>query len=159
MELTTNEIILTNCNKKNTPYFSFAGSYLCKCVSVYDGDTITVVFNPFTSTNNIYKFKIRLAGIDTPELRTKDPNEKKRGIMIRDFLREMILDKLIHIDCEGFDKYGRILAYIHILNNTPNDNKYSVENSINQLLITKKYAYAYDGGTKQKFKQLSEISN
>jgi micrococcal nuclease len=134
---------LMECSMKNTPYFSLCDQeFTCKCVKVYDGDTITVIFKPFEQTS-FYKFRIRLYGIDTPELRTKNKEEKKKGIIVRDFLRELVLDKIITIKCSDFDKYGRLLADIYI--------KDMVDKSINTLLIEKGYAYSYDGGMKQKF--------
>jgi micrococcal nuclease len=132
---------LLDCTKKNTPYFTFKGqSHICKCVSVYDGDTITVVFDTkiVTDVGPYYKHRIRLLGIDTPELRTKNLEEKKMGIEVRDFVRSKVLDKIIRIECGEFDKYGRLLATVF----------YQDEN-INELLVKKGYAYKYDGGTKK----------
>jgi endonuclease YncB( thermonuclease family) len=133
---------LLACTTKNTPYFTFKGqSHICKCVSVYDGDTITVVFDTKIVNGGVgpyYKHRIRLLGIDTPELRTKNLEEKKMGIMVRDFVREKILNKIIRIECDEFDKYGRLLANVFI-----------GDENINELLVDMKYAYKYDGGTKQ----------
>jgi endonuclease YncB( thermonuclease family) len=128
------------CTKSNTDAFSFEGKeFLCKCVGVYDGDTVTVVFKPFEN-EPIYRYSIRLSGIDTPEIRTKNPDEKKKGLEVRDILRNEILDKLITIKCGKFDKYGRLLA----------DIIYKGEN-INKWLISKGLAYEYNGGTKRIF--------
>jgi endonuclease YncB( thermonuclease family) len=133
---------LLACTSKNTPYFTFKGqSHICKCVSVYDGDTITVVFDTGIVNGDVgpyYKHRIRLLGIDTPELRTKNLEEKKMGIKVRDFVREKILNKLIRIECAEFDKYGRLLANVFI-----------GDENINKLLVDMKYAYKYLGGTKQ----------
>ena len=122
------ELNFLNCD--NIKYFNFDNkTFICKCIDVYDGDTITVVFYLF---NEYYKFKIRLADIDTPEIRTKDLIEKEKGILARDFLRSKILNKICKIKCKKNDKYGRILA-----------NVYLVDENINELLITKKYANYY----------------
>jgi micrococcal nuclease len=133
---------LLTCTTKNTPYFTFKGqSHICKCVKVYDGDTITVVFDTGIINNDIgpyYKHRIRLLGIDTPELRTKNLEEKKMGIAVRDFVRSKVLNKIIRIDCGEFDKYGRLLATVFVGNE-----------NINELLVNMQYAYKYDGGTKQ----------
>jgi len=135
---------LSDCNKNNIPYFSFCGNeYECKCVDVYDGDTITVVFKPFIGLD-FYKFRIRLSEIDTPEIKTHNIKEKELGIYVRDFLRELILDKLIKIKCGEFDKYGRLLAYVYL----KDCDNMSPENSINHLLVKKNYAKIYDGGKK-----------
>jgi micrococcal nuclease len=151
MELLKQE--LDACTMKNTERFSLNGKrFLCKCVKVYDGDTITVVFKSLKSdddeklnisiTNRIYKYTVRLSGIDTPELRTKNPNEKIKAIEVRDKLRESILNKLIYIECGNFDKYGRLLGCIFDENNK----------NINNWLIEHGYAYKYNGGTKKTFK-------
>jgi len=140
---------LDTCTTKNTPFFTFAcKEFLCKCISVYDGDTITVAFKPFSNVENtnvgsIYKYNIRLAGIDTPEIRTKNPDEKKRAIVIRDKLREKILNKFVFIKCGKFDKYGRLLGDVYDEKKTEHINKWLIDNG---------FAYAYDGGTKQEFK-------
>ena len=58
-----------------------------KVVSVYDGDTIRVVF---PILNKLYKWNCRITGVDTPELRTRDELEKKYGYEVRDKLRDKI---------------------------------------------------------------------
>ena len=136
---------LENCTTKNTNAFSFnEKEFLGKCISVYDGDTITIAIKPF-ETEEIYKYNIRLSGIDTPEIRTKNLDEKKKGLEIRDLLREKILNKFIIIKCGKFDKYGRLLGDI-----------YTEDKSIhiNQLLIDNGYAYEYNGGTKKQYKEI-----
>lgn len=116
--------------------FSLANNvYQAKVISVYDGDTITVVFK-FADT--FYKWGCRLYGIDTPELRSKDAREKADAIIARDFLREKILGKIVKITCGDFDKYGRLLVTV----------EYENEN-INNLMIDKRFAVAYYGGTKE----------
>jgi len=130
---------LLACTKENTPYFTLCGEHECKCVGVYDGDTITVALK---LGELFYKFRIRLLGIDAPELRTKNDAEKQKAIVVRDFLRGIVLNRIIKIKCEKFDKYGRVLAWVYLLNS---------EQSVNDLLIEKKYAKAYDGGTRQPY--------
>ena len=105
-----------------------------KVVSVYDGDTIKVVF-PLNGV--LYKWNCRLIGIDTPELRTRDDNEKRYGYFVRDNLRYRILDKVVSVTCGELDKYGRLLTTISIDGN-----------NINEWLIAMNYAFKYDGGTK-----------
>ena len=117
-----------------------------KVVSVYDGDTIKVVF---PLANKLYKWNCRLEHIDTPELRTKNENEKKYGYIVRDKLREKILNKVVYIKCNDFDKYGRLL--IEILQND--------DVTINQWLIDNQYAFKYDGGTKQSWEEYLINSN
>lgn len=123
---------------EDAPMLSFEGKKIkAKVVSVYDGDTIKVIF-PLKDT--FYKWNCRLTGIDTPELRTRNINEKNYGYEVRDILREKILNKIVYLECGDFDKYGRLLTEVFL-----NDNNISV----NEWLIENKYAFAYDGGTKQ----------
>ena len=110
-----------------------------KVVSVYDGDTIRVVF---PILNKLYKWNCRITGVDTPELRTRDELEKKYGYEVRDKLRDKILDKVVTVKCGDFDKYGRLLIDIYCDNET---------RSVSNWLIENKYAFAYNGGIKQKW--------
>ena len=112
-------------------------AYIC---SVYDGDTITAVF-PFPGTTMNYKWKCRLSGIDTPEIRTKCMEEKCKAKEVRDILRAKILNKNVRLECGPMDKYGRIL--VDVIINNENVNKWLIENN---------YAYEYYGKTKKKFK-------
>ena len=120
------------------PEFSFKEhTKQAKVVSVYDGDTVKVVF---PLQEKLYKWNCRMNGIDTPELRTRNKLEKARGYFVRDKLREKILNKVVIIKCFEFDKYGRLLISIYC-----DDDKLSV----NQWLIDNDYAFKYDGGTKK----------
>ena len=125
-----------------TKKFSLNGyKTFAKCVHAYDGDTIHVVFK-MPNSNDCYKWVIRMMGIDTPEIKTKNKSEKQLAIKARDFLRELILDKIIIIECLDFDKYGRLLGNIFIEGN---------EKSLSNMMIEKGFAKAYDGGTKSKW--------
>ena len=160
---------------KKTPKFSLDGQcHIAKCVKCYDADSIHVVI----LLHGIYtKFNCRLIGIDTPEIRTKDLQEKEYAIQARDYLRNLVLDKLVIVTCGTFDKYGRLLInlYQYIDTKDTNDTKdtkdyndskdqkggsitldetvYNWENSINNKLVVDNYAYRYNGGTKKPFKE------
>ena len=85
-------------------------TYAAKIISVYDGDTVTATVDlGFTVSVRI---KVRLYGINTPEIRTKDPSEKKAGYAARDFVRDRILDKTVQIRTHSKGKYGRWVATI-----------------------------------------------
>lgn len=112
-----------------------------RVVSVYDGDTIKVVF----PLNDIfYKWNCRLIGVDTPELRTKNTLEKEHGYLVRDKLREKINDQIVQLKCEDLDKYGRLLVTVLCDEGQCN---------INEWLIQNDYAFAYDGGTKRSWEE------
>ena len=120
---------------KSTKEFSFKERKKAKIVSVYDGDTIKVVF---AVLGKLYKFNSRIQHVDTPEIRTRNKKEKEYGLKVRDKLREKILNKVVTIICDDFDKYGRLLIDIEI------DNEL-----ISDWLINNDYAFRYDGGTKK----------
>ena len=122
-------------NIYDAPLFSLKNYHVKgRVTGVYDGDSVTIIFPLF---NNVYKWKCRLLGIDTPELRSRNELEKKRAYEIRDLLRKKVLNKIVEIECHEFDKYGRLLI------------TFSCDNcNINQWLIDNDYAVKYEGGTK-----------
>lgn len=149
------------------PKFSLEGlSFNARIISVYDGDTIKAIFK-YRGVYNTWS--CRIIGIDTPELRTKNPEEKELGYKARDFLRGLILNKVVKIKCHDFDKYGRLLVDVKVKLETIGsaapkgrcpprsgvviDNKGAedAERSVNDILIQNKYALPYDGGKKKEF--------
>ena len=140
--LNKNDVNILEKFTSKTSKFSLNGyKTFAKCVHAYDGDTINVVFK-MPNSNDCYKWVIRINGIDTPEIKTKNTYEKQIALKARNFLRELILDKIIVIECLDFDKYGRLLGNIYIEEN---------EMSLSNIMIEKGYAKAYDGGTKSKW--------
>lgn len=87
--------------------------YRAIITKVYDGDTLTadidLGFKMWAK-----KIKLRLLGIDTPEIRTKDLEEKALAIKARDRVRELCLDKEVIVTSHGKGKYGRWLATVHM---------------------------------------------
>lgn len=123
----------------NTKLFTFDGQVkIAKCVDVYDGDTITVVFK---HDNKYQKFKVRMLGYDSPELRTRDADEKEYAREAKKQLSEKLLGKIFKLECGKFDKYGRLLGTV-VLNGV----------NINEWMIESNMGVRYDGGTKQKIK-------
>ena len=105
-------------------------TYRAKIISVYDGDTVTALVDlGFGITN---KIKVRLKGINTPELRGV---ERAQGIISRDFLREKILNKDIIIQTFK-DKKGKYGRYIGTL--------WFDEENINELLVERGLAEKRD---------------
>lgn len=117
-------------------FFSLEGERNARISKVYDGDTVHAIFKV---GNSYCKFKVRLSGIDTPEIKTKDADEKKRALEARDWLHTKVFGKIVTLKCKEFDKYGRLLADI-ICDGT----------CLNQKMIDLNLGYAYDGGTKKK---------
>ena len=126
-----------------------------KIVKVLDGDTIDVLID--LGFDLYKKERVRIAGVDTPEKRTRDLEEKELGIdatnWMKDKLTETIKgDEELTIRTElkgGVGKYGRLLGWLYIGD---------ASISLNELMIEEGYAWEYDGGTKQKnFEELREI--
>lgn len=138
---------------KNTPLFTLKNMKIkAKIVYVYDGDTVHIVFPMYTLSGKKEerRFKCRLTGIDTPEIRTKNEEEKKRAIEIRDILHSKLFGKTCWVYCDDFDKYGRLLITIDTvgLGKTWKSNgKWC--GTVNNWMLEMGYAYAYHGGTKQ----------
>jgi len=111
-----------------------------KVVKVYDGDTITIAAKLPYKYAPISRFSVRLSGLDSPELRTHNPNEKIAAIVSRDKLHELIFDKIVTLQNVSLEKYGRILADVYI-----------GQLHVNQWLLDNHYAIEYDGGKKTEF--------
>ena len=128
---------------------------MVKINKVVDGDTIDVTID--LGFDLYKKERVRIAGVDTPEKRTRDLEEKALGLdatyWMKDKLTETIKgDEELIIRTElkgGTGKYGRLLGWLYVGDATV---------SLNEKMITEGYAWAYDGGTKQKnFEELREI--
>ncbi len=122
---------------------------------VLDGDTIDVTID--LGFDLYKKERVRIAGVDTPEKRTRNLEEKALGIDATNWLKEK-LDGAIDGSDElsirtelvgGVGKYGRLLGWLYIGDG---------DVSLNEQMIDEGYAWEYDGGTKQKdFEELREI--
>lgn len=117
--------------------------YVRKVENVVDGDTIDVLID--LGFDILFASRVRLAGIDTPESRTKDLAEKALGLEAKDYLKKALKDaKSVVIKTEKMDsseKYGRILGWVYVDGNTV---------SINDMMINDGYAWGYLGDTKVK---------
>ena len=91
----TNGIDLTKLTWKDTKPF-VAPVEEAYVIKVYDGDTITVA-SKLNNSSLIYRFSIRLAGIDTPEIKTDNKIEHERALFVRDRLSDLILNKIIQM--------------------------------------------------------------
>ena len=126
-----------------------------KIVKVLDGDTIDVLID--LGFDLYKKERVRIAGVDTPEKRTRDLEEKELGIHATDWMKDKLTetikgDEELTIRTElkgGVGKYGRLLGWLYI-----NDDIVS----LNEQMIEEGYAWEYDGGTKKKdFEELKKI--
>ena len=126
-----------------------------KIDKVLDGDTIDVTID--LGFDLYKKERVRIAGVDTPEKRTRDLEEKALGIDATNWLKKKLEDTIagdeeLSIRTElvgGMGKYGRLLGWLYIGEDLI---------SLNELMIDEGFAWEYDGGTKQKdFEQLRVI--
>ena len=108
-----------------------------KVVKVYDGDTFTIATKLPHHRNQYYRFPVRIKGIDAPELRTKNTIEKDYAIMSRDYLSNMINNKVVRLENVEFEKYGRLLADVYV-----------GDVNVSKEMLTKRYAVEYDGKKK-----------
>ena len=106
-------------------------------IKVYDGDTITIANYLPNTPKPLYRFAVRLRGIDCPEMKTKDPNERNLAIIARDKLSNLIMNKIVTLKDVMKDKCGRVLAYV---------NYGSINTS--EWLLQRRLAVKYDGGFK-----------
>jgi micrococcal nuclease len=108
-----------------------------KVIKVYDGDTITIASKMPFDQSPYYRFSVRLKGIDCPEIRTKNAEEKQCAILTRNFLKDLLMDKIVTLKEVEIEKFGRILADVYL-----------DEVNLSDLLCEKHMAVKYDGGTK-----------
>ena len=117
--------------------------YVRKVENVVDGDTIDVLID--LGFDILFQSRVRLAGIDTPESRTKDLREKALGLESKEYLKKALKDaKSVIIKTEKMDsseKYGRILGWVYVNGDTI---------SLNDMMINDGYAWGYLGDTKVK---------
>ena len=112
---------------------------------VLDGDTIDVTID--LGFELYKKERVRIAGVDTPEKRTRNLEEKALGIDATNWLKDKLESTIAGNDqlfirtelVGGVGKYGRLLGWLYIGDNTV---------SINEEMIGEGYAHPYDGGTK-----------
>ena len=114
-----------------------------KVTKIVDGDTIDVDID--LGFNISFAQRVRLAGIDTPESRTKDAREKALGLEVKNKVKvSMESAKKVVIKTElpdSTEKYGRILGWVYLDGATK---------SLNEQLIEEGYAWGYMGETKIK---------
>ena len=127
---------LRNSSIKNTKTFKPNVLY-GKVVKVYDGDTITVA-SRMGRFGKLWRWSVRLNGIDCPEMRTKNVNEKHIAKIAQKTLEDRILGKMVTLKDVTFEKYGRLLCQV-----------YHKDVCLNEWMIGKNLAVKYGGGTKE----------
>lgn len=139
-------------NYDTTPEFSLKGTEcIGRVVQIHDGDTLTIIIPVFTT---LFKFSVRLAGIDTCEMTSKNETTKELAMKAKKRLMELVTATtpsvdikrylmenivLVYVKCQDFDKYGRLLAEV---------SKEKDSELFSNILLTEKLAYSYDGKKK-----------
>ena len=111
--------------------------YNCKVKRVVDGDTVDVVIDLGFDIH--FATRVRLYGMDTPESRTRNNDEKVRGLMSKDFLKEWMEkdDVIIRTRKDKKGKFGRVLGEMLVLGE-----------NVNKLMVKECYAVEYYGQSK-----------
>ena len=116
--------------------------YKCEVKRIVDGDTVDVIIDLGFSI--LYSTRVRLYGIDTPESRTRDKDEKVRGLLSKDYLKEW-LDQggvIIRTYRDKKGKFGRVLGEMVVGGR-----------NINLLMVNENYAVKYKGQSKDDIKK------
>ena len=117
--------------------------YSAKLDRVVDGDTCDALID--LGFNTWVKKRIRFKGVDTWEWRTRDLDEKKKGLAAKAYVKDLLENSdegKFSIISHGVGKYGRVLGELFVKGH---------ETSVNQLLIENGHAYEYEGGKKKVF--------
>lgn len=109
-----------------------------RVIKVYDGDTITIASRLPMKGSEIYRWSVRLRGIDCPELKSRDIGEKACAEKAQAFLSNLILGKKVLLKNIGRDKYGRLLADV-----------YHQNKNLSRVMLNNCLAVEYDGGKKE----------
>lgn len=156
-----------------TAKFTLNGSQMYgRLVEIVDGDTVNIVL---PVCNNYYKYNVRLYGIDTCEIHSKNPTNRDLGIRARDTIFSLVCETyhitdvtknnaitkqyindtldnnviVVLVECLDFDKYGRLLANVWLINdNVVDDGHVQPKLSISDYLLQNHLAYSYTGSTK-----------
>lgn len=113
-------------------------------IKVYDGDTITIAARLPYSESNIYRFSVRLNGIDCPEMKSNNEIEKECARLAKQYVMELLMNKFVILKNVNNEKYGRLLADVYINGGINGKNI-----SVNEYLLEKHLAVKYDGKTKK----------
>ena len=111
-------------------------------IKVYDGDTITIASKLPYENSPLYRFSVRLNGIDCPEIKGKTEEENQCAQLAKNELSNLILNKMVILKNTKTEKYGRILADVFVEINERNIH-------VNKHMLDKKLAVVYDGKTKK----------
>ena len=119
-----------------------------KVVSVYDGDTVKIVF--MISKRVPMKLSLRLLGLDAPEMNSKNSLEHDAAMIVKNIVSDLVLNQIVSVRFQQWDKYGgRILGTLFLKSGE----------SVNNYLLNQDLAHYYDGKKKPSWtnKELKQI--
>ncbi len=120
------------------------------CYKVVDGDSIKCVVK---WKEEYLKVVVRLDGVDTPEKRSKNENEKQLAMRAMEFTKKLLEDKGVYLEFKGADKYGRHLCNVFLYKQ--NTQEIIIDGgSVSSRLIENNLANEYSGGKKKEFQIL-----
>ena len=114
-------------------------NYKCTVIRVIDGDTLDAMIELGFDVK--VKKRIRLVGVDTWESRTRNLEEKKKGLLAKEFTKDFLKGGVFTVRSHGLGKFGRLLGSVFV------DKK-----CLNDELIKEGHGYSYFGGKKKVFK-------
>ena len=137
--------------------------YECELIRVVDGDTIDCWIDLGFKVK--WKARVRYMGLDTWESRTRDLEEKAKGLLAKARNNQLLEQGIFKLKSFGTGKYGRVLGEIFVSPDFVGDHiQECIENpeskidlssdgwvSVNDILMEEGHAYEYDGGTKKVF--------
>lgn len=110
-------------------------------IGVYDGDTITAIF--VLSSSDFFRIQLRINGIDSPELRSKNPLEKEAGKVVKNYVKNKLLSRILPIQILKWDKYGgRMDAEVYL--------DESCKTTLSQKLLRKGLVKPFSGTVKKE---------
>jgi endonuclease YncB( thermonuclease family) len=125
-----------------------------KVVNVLDGDIITVASPLFNTVHPIYRFSVRLRGVESPEIRESSEYEKELAIIARNALSSKVLNKMVILENTDLEKYGRILADVFLAKNPESESELEMQKkesiSISQWMLKHNYTMPYSRDSKNK---------
>jgi len=145
---------------------------IVKCTQVYDGDTCWVAVFINDEDQEPIEVKVRMLSYDSPEIRTRDKEEKEQDLCCKDILSSLILGKLVFAEFgnpqhpNSRDKWGRCLATLSVAKvsdakegdvpataDVVNEDNEVCDDliNVNKYMLQHSRSYEYEGGTKRKF--------
>lgn len=117
----------------STKLFSFEGEiHMVKVTKCYDGDTVHCIFK---HNNKYNRHVIRMYGYNSHEMTSRNPVLKKKAIDAKNRITELLLNKVVYLECKHFGKYGRIVGIIKI---NLSDNE-----SVNDLMLRESHGLPF----------------